>query len=119
MNNYTKEIESKDLKWIFIDLDGTLSESIWPEPGIGLIKHGAKNTLDKLTKLGYKIIVYTARPWSHYESIEKWCLDNKLIIRRIVCGKPLFRWVIDDRNIEFRNSWENIIDKIQEYEKNI
>lgn len=111
-NRYLDDITTDKLKWVGVDLDGTLSEFIWPDRGIGKIKPGAKECLDKLVERGYKIIVYTARQWSHYESIEKWCLDNGLTVRRILCGKPLFRHIIDDVNIEFDGDWTKITERV-------
>ena len=110
--NYIDTIGSKKLKWIGVDLDGTLAEFIWPDPGIGPIKLGAKEAMQKLIDNGFKVIVYTARPWSHYEAIEKWCIDNGLVVRRILCGKPLFRWMIDDKNCEFKGDWAQTINNI-------
>lgn len=109
MNEYTKETPSKELKWIGVDLDGTLSTYIWPEPGIGAPLPGAVEAMKEIVKNGYKIVIYTARPWGHYESIEKWCKDNGIEASRIVCGKLLLKYMIDDKNIEFKGDWDKVI----------
>lgn len=111
-SNYLDDIKSDKLKWIGVDLDGTLAEFIWPDRGIGPIKPGAKEAMERLVDNGFKVVIYTARQWSHYEAIEKWCKDNELPVRKILCGKPLFRWVIDDKNCEFKGDWAETINKI-------
>ena len=116
-NHYLDNISNERLKWIGIDLDGTLAEFIWPDRGIGPIKPGAKEAVDKLIDAGYKIVIFTARQWSFYESIEKWCHDNGLRVKGIICGKPLFRWFIDDRNFGFKNDWFQTVNELLEYDK--
>lgn len=118
-NNYLPYLPSKRLKWIGVDLDGTLAESIWPDDGIGPIIPGAKEAMDDLVKKGYKIFIYTARYWGEYEAIEQWCKDNGIQIKGIICGKPLFRWIIDDRNIEFANNWKEIANRLPQHEETI
>lgn len=112
MNKYNEKIHNDQLRWIGVDLDNCLAIDIWPEPGIGPIMPGAKETLDKIQAQGYKLVLFTSRPYADYNNIEKWCEDNQLPIRRIFCGKPFLRWMIDDRNIEFKGSWDEIVNKI-------
>lgn len=111
-NKYTKNILEHEMKWIDVDLDNTLAKGIWPKRGIGEPIQDAKESLDYLTENGYKIIIFTARPWSDYINVEKWLNDNEFKYSRIVCGKPLIRFSIDDRNIEFL-SWKKAIKKIK------
>lgn len=106
------------LKWVGVDLDKTMCTGVWPEPGIGPIIEGTKKALDALTAKGWKIIIYTSRPWAEYEAIENWCKDNEIPIRAIICGKPLFKYFIDDRNIEFDGDWDKVVGKIPDYNKN-
>lgn len=114
---YAKVLANNELRWIGVDFDNVMARSIWPKAGIGEIIPGTKEGLDKLVNEGYKIVIFTARPWSDYENLERWCKDNELPVRRILCGKPLVRWMIDDRNIEFNptnnTEWETVIDKIK------
>ena len=118
-NNYLDDISTERLKWIGVDLDGTLSEFCWPDRGIGKIIPGAKESVYKLIEMGYKIVIYTSRYWSYYEAVERWCIDNDIRAKKIICGKPLFRWVIDDKNIEFSGDWNKAISIIKPYEEEL
>lgn len=108
---YHSAIGSEEMMWEGFDFDNTICRSVWPKPGIGEIIPGAKEALDYLTSKGFKIIIYTARPWSDYVNIERWCQDHKLPIRRIVCGKLLVRHLTDDRNVEFNPHINNPFDR--------
>jgi hypothetical protein len=100
------------LKWIGVDLDGVLAKSIWPKEGIGPMIKGARGFCQKLVKDSWKIIIYTSRHWADYELIEKWCQKNKIPVRRIICGKPLFRCIIDDRCMEFTGDFNELYRRI-------
>ena len=54
--------------------------------------------------MGYKIVIFTSRPWDDYSNIENWLNDNHIPFRSIVCGKPIVKYYIDDRNIEFKGT---------------
>jgi hypothetical protein len=99
-NKYTNFRNDDELKWIGIDLDGVLAQSIWPERGIGEPYEGTKENLWKLIDAGLTPILYTSRHWNDYENIKNWLEDNDLPIKKIICGKPLFKCTIDDRNLE-------------------
>lgn len=102
-----------NLKWLGVDLDGTVAQNTG-HPDYKLTKpiEGARDTLRDFKKEGWKIIVYTARPWSEYELIENWLNKNHIPHRRIVCGKLLVKWMIDDRNLEFDGDWDKVRKKI-------
>ncbi len=112
MNKYNHKRTNDDLKWILCDLDCVLAKGIWPEEGIGDPIEGAVPAVNLLTSKGYKIIIHTARPWSDYENIENWLNDNGIIFSRIICGKPLVKFSIDDRNLEFHGDWNEVLKKI-------
>jgi len=86
-----------DTRWIGVDLDGCLAEAIWPNKGIGepIGENIAK--LRALVDADYKIIIYTSRHWEEYEAIERWLNDHNIPYRDIICGKPMFRSVFDDK----------------------
>jgi len=115
--DYARLLQNQDLRWIGVDFDNVIARSIWPKSGIGEPMPGVKKSIKALIKKGYKIVVWTARPWSDYENVERWCKDNGIEVRRIICGKPLVRWLIDDRNIEFNpkkaDAWEKALKKIK------
>lgn len=90
-----------ELIWVGVDLDGTLAEPLWtaqdPTNAIGEpIPHNVAK-LAELVEHGYKIVVYTSRPWTDYEAIEAWLNHNEIPFKHIQCGKPLFALYVDDR----------------------
>jgi cobalamin biosynthesis Co2+ chelatase CbiK len=107
-----------------VDLDNVIAHSSgYPDFKLTKPLVWAKEGLIKLEQNGWKVIIYTARHWGEYEDIEKWLNKNKLPFRRLVCGKPLFKYMIDDRNIEFdpnkpKESWLNVVVKVGKYSSN-
>lgn len=106
-------LKNNDLKWLGIDFDGTIAYSEYPTFEIKDPLPGTIEALHKLHADGWKLTIYTARPWVDYQKIEDWCNQHNLPIRRIICGKPLFKYMIDDRNIEFRGDWNEVLEKIK------
>lgn len=106
-------LNNADLKWLAIDFDGTLCHSEPPtfEPTYPI--KGAVEHMQKLHAEGWKLTIFTARPWSDYQLVEDWLLANNVPFRRIICGKPLYYRLIDDRNIAF-HSWEDAVDKLHQ-----
>ncbi len=99
-----------DLKWLAIDLDGTLAEPTWrpdnPTPEIGPPIRANVQKAREAAGLGWKIVIHTARPWTDYEAIEWWCARWGVPARRIVCGKILAQLYIDDKGRhESAESW--------------
>lgn len=93
-----------DLRWLAVDLDGTLSTPEWPTgnyPGWPLGEPIRENVLKLGAAVlrGWKIVIHTARPWSDYEMIEKWLRAHEIPFDKIVCGKLLAAAYIDDRAI--------------------
>ena len=85
---------------VCIDLDGTLAEGVWPRPGVGKPLPDAEDMLRYYFKRGWAIVIHTARPWSHEETIWKWLRTNKFdqYVYNVVCGKPIAALYIDDRS---------------------
>lgn len=111
--NKLEAIKEAELKWLGIDLDRTVANnSAYPEYKLLKPIKGAKKALKKLTKDGWKIVIHTSRPWNDYSLIENWLNKNKIPFKRIVCGKLFAKWLIDDRGIEFRGNWEEVVKKI-------
>lgn len=106
-------LPDSDLKWLGIDFDKTIAHSSFPDFEIGEPLPGAIEALKALHEQGWKLTIYTARAWVDYQKIEDWCTQYEVPIRRIICGKPLFKYMIDDRNIEFSGDWKAVIDKIK------
>ena len=91
--------DREKLIWAAVDLDGTLAESVWPDPGVGPPIPAGVAKARELHRQGWKIIIHTSRSWESYELIEAWLWANKLPYSRIVCGKVLAAVYIDDRAI--------------------
>jgi len=99
-----------DLRWIAVDLDGTLAEPVWtpenPTLEIGDPIWGNVVKLWALQREGYKIVIHTARGWEHYEAIEGWMRYYAFSFDKIVCGKLLALRYIDDRAVNAdEESW--------------
>lgn len=92
--------ETEGLKWLAVDLDGTLAEPVWPAPGVGKPIWPNIAKLDAAVDRGWKVVIHTSRPWADYEMIERWAKIHRVVIHRIVCGKVLAARYIDDRNID-------------------
>lgn len=103
------KLNNDDLKWWLVDFDNTLCEnSGYPDFVPGGPMEDAVETLQFLDSLGYKITVYTARPWADYYNIEQWCKHYLVPVRRIICGKPLGLVAYDDRNFATRIDWKAV-----------
>ncbi len=101
------------LRWIGVDFDGTLAgNSGFPHYLPGGPLPGAVEAMQKIDAQGYQIVIFTARAWSEYHNIVAWCKEYNVPVRRIVCGKPLFLYMIDDKNIEFHGDWNHVLDKL-------
>ena len=103
-------IEKHTIKGNGVDFDDTIAtNSGYPD----FIPHdpikGAVQALQNLDSMGYKIWIYTARPWSDYQNIESYCIEHDIPARRIICGKPLFKCIIDDKNVAFNGNWEKAL----------
>jgi hypothetical protein len=111
MYNWTP-LTNEDIKWIGVDFDETIaSNSGYPNYTPGLPLEGAVDAIKELS-IKHKITIFTARPWSDYQNIEKYCEFYGIPTRRIICGKPLFKFMIDDKAIGFRNNWKEVVKEI-------
>lgn len=90
-----------NLKYYGIDLDGTLAEAVWnPENPSNAIGDPIKENLVKLQEVidkGFEVYIYTARPYSDTYNIVAWLEHWNIKYNGIICGKPLFKFIIDDR----------------------
>jgi len=110
-----RHLDTDELKWLAVDFDETLAKnSGYPDFTPGEPVEGAVEAMKKLNNLGWKIIIHTARHWSDYSGIENWLNFYKIPFRRIVCGKLMARYYIDDRAIGFRGDWNSVLKGINE-----
>jgi hypothetical protein len=103
-SNGPEPVKPRDyLKWLAVDLDGTLAKGIWtPDNPTSAIGHPIWGNITKLTGLaseGWKVVIHTSRPWHDYEAIEAWLDHWDVPWKAIVCGKLLAAAYIDDRGI--------------------
>lgn len=92
--------KDRDLRWLAVDLDNTIAESVWPLAGIGPPMWNNVKKVQSAVDAGYKIIIHTSRHWMEYEMIERWLLMHNIPFNRILCGKVLAAAFIDDKNID-------------------
>ena len=106
-------LPSDNFKWLAVDFDQTIAHnSGYPNFIPTTPLEGCKEAIDTLVSRGYKIIIHTARPWADYDNIEKWCIENSITFRRIVCGKLLAKIYIDDKNFNTTIDWKEIGDNL-------
>lgn len=107
---YVNPPPRSNLKWVGVDLDGTLAHPVWtpdnPTSEIGNPIAENVHKADELRLEGYKIVIHTSRPWTDYEAIEGWLNHWGIPFDQIQCGKPLFASYCDDRGVhESAASW--------------
>lgn len=103
-------LEDTDLLWVLCDFDNTIAyNSGHPDYILTKPTMYAREALGKMKKAGFKVVVYTARPWSEYKEVEDFLLKHKLPFRRIICGKPLGKYIIDDKAIRYRGNWDDTL----------
>lgn len=101
------------LNWLGIDFDDVIAHNTgYPEFTPLEPLKGAKESIQILKDKGWKIKIYTARPWADHRKIERYLKQHDIYFDDVVCGKLLVKWMIDDRNIEFDGDWSKIIQKI-------
>lgn len=105
---------------IAVDFDGTIVEDNYPH--IGVLKPGAIDTLKKLRKEGYQLILWTCRTGKHLAEAVNFCATkgirfdaiNESLRYRVVLyagsdprkiGADLY---IDDRGLGELPEWEEI-----------
>lgn len=109
----SKALKNDKLIWLGVDLDKTVADNTgYPNFKLTKPMKGAVEALRKLKRDGWKITIFTARGYGDHQLIEDWLNKYKVPFRRIICGKPLVHWMVDDRNIEFNGDWEEVIKKI-------
>lgn len=104
--------DDNDGKVLSVDFDGTIAEHC-KFPAIGRPIPGAIEALDKLTKEGWKIVIFSHRAsqLGGREQIAEWCETAGLRVGAII-PKIYARWYIDNSAIEFRDNWEAICEKL-------
>lgn len=101
MSEFVSPEPRSDLRWLAVDLDGTIAEHCWtPEnPTREIGKPIGKNVrkLRDAVAAGWKVAIHTSRAWTDYEAIEAYLNHHGIYFNQIVCGKLLAVIYIDDR----------------------
>ena len=92
-------------EWVGIDLDGTLSEHIFPVDGIGEALPEGVAAAKHYHSEGYRVVIYTARAWWDHSRIQAWLEHHGVPFDQIVCGKLAVGLMIDDR--AWRPPWSS------------
>lgn len=118
-------------KRIFVDLDGTLadySEGFQGSDTIGQPLPTTRPFLERLTKLGYQVWIWTARVdpgprtteelREHKAVVRAWLREHDLVqfITGII-GKPYANFYVDDRAITFAGSAEDVLKHIEGFRR--
>jgi len=110
----TDRLQSNELKWVGIDFDDTICRnSGFPDFIPTELLPFAREAIHGIIANGFKPVIFTARTWAEYNIVEDFVKKQRLPIAKIICGKPLFRIMIDDRNIEFHGDWIDTLAKVK------
>ncbi len=100
---------------IAIDFDGTICKDK-KFPDIGEPEQGVKEALSKIKDLGYDILIYTCRSkdTEELEVVREWLDKYEIPYDSIFEGeKPFAKFYIDDRAIEFKGNWAEVLEEIE------
>jgi len=113
---------------VCIDLDGTLSEMV-DDPGPDGVPHSigdpipdAKEGVEFIKRMGYRVVVWSARPEHQTRMIREWLELHAIPFDGVntdadgkwVSKKPVADLYIDDRAYRFNGSWPDAIHDVAE-----
>lgn len=87
-------------EWWVIDFDDTLRD--WKT---GEVIPGAKEALESYRSAGEYITIFTNRIDQKYTEVKTWLEENQIPFDRIICGKPFYTRMIDDKARHFQG-WD-------------
>lgn len=101
-------------KNVSVDFDDTIVEKA-EFPAIGAEKPGAREAIERLRQAGWKIIIFSVRGNTpeNLEIMKEWLDDNSFPYDEISAGeKPKALFYVDDRAVEFKNNWDEVVSHI-------
>ncbi len=82
-----------------IDIDGTICEECPTfDKAMAEPYQDAIRDINKWYDEGHEIIFFTARGWEQYNITEHWLESHGFKYDRLICGKPIYDIIIDDRS---------------------
>ena len=109
---------------ILVDFDGTIVEDKYPE--IGELKPGVKEAFTELRNKGVYISVLSCRTSvelfpnkidrdNQMRLMENFLVENEIPFNEVInySDKPIATYYIDDRAIEFKDNWNEIVKRIK------
>lgn len=103
-------------KVIAVDFDGVIARyDHWEGFGVfGDIIPGTIEALEHLQANGWQIIVYTAR--KELELIREYLIEEAVPFCYVTNQKPPAHVYVDDRAIQFRGNWDEILPQLEDFE---
>ena len=103
---------------IIIDMDGTIcTEDRTYSGGLAVTKLHAVESINALYDEGHTIIIYSARTWMEFEMTTAWLKEHKVKYHQLIMGKPIGDVWIDDRALQFKDNWQEIIKDLKNRKK--
>ena len=103
-----------EIRKIVFDIDGTIcNESPTFEKSFALPKEEMIKLVNECYDKDIFVILYTARSWAEYKMTEKWLQENKVKYNLLMCGKPNYDLWIDDRCLNPKINFAEIMEKIK------
>jgi hypothetical protein len=112
--------EDDHVPTVAVDLDGTLAKDATGDV-IGAPRPGAKQAMEELQRLGYRVIIFTVR--GDEKLVRDWCNKHEIPFDYINenpdqpddgSGKIIADVYIDDRAINADGSWSKILDQVKQ-----
>ena len=90
-------------KVVAFDFDGVLAANTWPSPKLGLPDYDALDAVCHYFSAGCEVVVFTARPESHFPRIWKWLEEQGLedVVYDVTGRKPQCCLYFDDRAVRW------------------
>lgn len=88
---------------IAVDFDGVLAENTWPSPDLGTPDYDAIRLVTHYERQDCEIVIFTARPESHFPRIWKWLerLGLDYAVYDVTNKKPQACLYFDDRAVRW------------------